>query len=466
MYTLPQPKEKPTPMELLPVFEELLPVKVIQELVKACKRHFYQRLLTPLIMVWCLIYQRLNEDHSCDAAVSHISSGALDHLDNGHKEPVSERMKSESTAAYCKGRKRLPQEVLQAGIPHTAQVIRQWLGPDGLWLGRHSVGLIDGTTLLLQPTPELVKHYGQHQNQHGQTYWVLVRVVAAFCLSSGTLLDVEEGSLHTSEQAMAKDVFAHSVADSVYVGDCNFGVYSVAQAAHHYGIWPLLRLTYSRARVIAGGKLGTDEDRQVEWKPSQSDQRHPGMSDEPIAGRLICVRVQRQGFRPVQLYLFTTLMDKQLYNVQELVRLYSFRWHVELDLRYVKATLDMGLLTAKSVDMIRKELYAGLLAYNIIRGYMVKAAQAAHLSPLTLSFTKCWRRVQEMLLSVWPIIPTEQLARRIHLLLTKLARCKLPNRPRYRIEPRAKRRRPNAYPYLKGSRDEARQRLLEQRLAT
>jgi hypothetical protein len=157
------------------------------------------------------------------------------------------------------------------------------------------------------------------------------------------------------------------------------------------------------------------------------------------------------------LYLFTSLLDAEVYTLEELVKLFDLHWHVELNLRYVKSTLDMDLLTAKSVDMVRKELWAGLLAYNIIRGYMTRAAMQANLSPLTLSFTRCWRRVRDTLLARRP-----GATRTVHRLLTRLAKLTLPKRPRFRIEPRAVRRRPATYPNLKGSRSGARQRLIEQ----
>lgn len=94
----------------------------------------------------------------------------------------------------------------------------------------------------------------------------------------------------------------------------------------------------------------------------------PRLSVEPIAGRLIYVRVERPGFRPVDLYLFTTLLDASRYTIAQLVELYGLRWHVELDIRYVKDTLDMGLLTGQSPDIVCKEFDCGLLAYNLILG--------------------------------------------------------------------------------------------------
>jgi len=128
------------------------------------------------VVLWGFIYQRLNSDHTTDAAVSYLASGGVDHLDNCHDNPLSERIQSESTAAICFGRQRLPLVLLQKGLRQTHKAIQEFLSDTGRWLG-HSVGLLDGTTLLLRPHDELVEHYGQHRNHTGKTYWVLMRVV-------------------------------------------------------------------------------------------------------------------------------------------------------------------------------------------------------------------------------------------------------------------------------------------------
>lgn len=433
---------------------------VIKRLISDSQENFYMRLFTPLVLLWCFIYQRLNEDHTCDAVVSHLTNGTADYLENSHPIPLSQRIKSFNTAAYCKGRQRLPLSVLQGSVAHTAQVIRKWLGNTNYWLG-HRVALLDGTTLLVRPTPELLSHYGQHQNQHGNTYWVVIRVVASFCLHSGALLGIVEGSLKNSEQFLAAKLFAQSIKNTVYVGDRNFGVFSVIQAARHYGIYILIRLTQSRASSIAKNKISPQSDIRVTWTPSAYDQLYPDMSPLPSEGRLIYLKIERAGFRPIELFFFTTLLDANIYTVEELVKLYGLRWHVELNLRYVKDTLALGLLTSKSVEMVRKELFAGILTYNIVRGFMVKSSQQANLSPLQLSFTSCWRHIRITLLTLLITDSKKYISQVIQKLLIRLSRCKLPQRQRFRIEPRVVRRPPSVYPNLKGSRIEARQLLLK-----
>ncbi|MDO8472740.1 MAG: transposase [Dehalococcoidia bacterium] len=142
------------------------------------------------------------------------------------------------------------------------------------------------------------------------------------------------------------------------------------------------------------------------------------MSKESITGRLLYLRLERNGLQPVDLYFFTTLLDASLYTAPELVHLYGNRWHVELNLRYVKATLDMDLLAGKSVDVVRKELCAGMLAYNLIRTFISLAAQGAGLSPLVLSFTKCWRRIHDKFAVLRPTTTTQHIAEKIERLLS------------------------------------------------
>lgn len=446
-----QPKAQPSMAELLPVFQELLPSHLIRAWLAESGQRFYERLFTPLVMVWGLIYQRLHQDHTCDAVVAYLGSGAADRLDERHAQPLSARLNSENTSAFCQARERLPLSVLSTALCQTAAVVRQWAGGDGLWLD-HPVYLLDGSTLLLRPWPELVAHYGQRANQTGPLYWIVMRVVVSFCLRTGAVQAVAEGPLTTSEQDLARGVLSQAAPGSVQVGDRNFGVFKIVQVAQHAGTWVVLRLTKTRAAQLARTTRQPSGAVAVRWTPSKQDHVYPDLPTTPIAGRLITMTVERDGFRPEVLYLFTTLLDAQRYPPAALVELYGWRWHVELDLRYVKETLNIALLHAKRVDTVRKELWAGLLAYNLIRAVMLRAAQAAHCAPLTLSFTACWRRVADALLHACQ--STNRIWQR---LLVRLGRCRIAQQPSYRIEPRATRRRPLAYAYLKGSRQEARE---------
>ena len=58
--------------------------------------------------------------------------------------------------------------------------------------------------------------------------------------------------------------------------------------------------------------------------------------------------------------------------------LYGLRWHIELNLRYLKTQMRLTQLECKSAAMAEKEWVAGLLAYNLIRAAMLCGLLAAH----------------------------------------------------------------------------------------
>ena len=62
--------------------------------------------------------------------------------------------------------------------------------------------------------------------------------------------------------------------------------------------------------------------------------------------------------------------------------LYRVRWQAELDLRSLQQTLQMDILRCKTPEMVRKEVWAHLLAYNVIRGVMAEAATEGNLLPV------------------------------------------------------------------------------------
>ena len=121
----------------------------------------------------------------------------------------------------------------------------------------------------------------------------------------------------------------------------------------------------------------------------------------------------------------------------------------------------MEALEAKSVDMARKELLLGLLAYNLLRGLMAAAARQAQRSPLELSLAQCWRRATDACRGLPRDASPADVERVLTRLLERMGNCVLPKRKRERFEPRAVWGRPRVYPTIKGSREEARQAWFE-----
>lgn len=79
--------------------------------------------------------------------------------------------------------------------------------------------------------------------------------------------------------------------------------------------------------------------------------------------------------------LVTTMLGPREVNKAELSDLYVMRWNAELDLRNIKTTLGMDILSCNTPDMNEKEAWVHLLAYNLIRLLMAQSATNAAVHP-------------------------------------------------------------------------------------
>ena len=137
----------------------------------------------------------------------------------------------------------------------------------------------------------------------------------------------------------------------------------------------------------------------------------------------------------------------------ELSDLYVRRWNIELDLRNIKTPLGMDVLRCLTPQMVEKELWVYLLAYNVIRSLMAQAARKAGVHPRELSFkhtVQMWTEWNSSRLRAHPILTPD--------FLRLIAQRSVGNRPG-RIEPRARKRRPKSYPWLKVPRAQARRQI-------
>lgn len=178
-----------------------------------------------------------------------------------------------------------------------------------------------------------------------------------------------------------------------------------------------------------------------------------------IEVRQICVHVGQPGFRVESFVAVTTLTDTKEYAKDEIADLYNCRWQAELDIRAIKITMGMDILRCKTPEMVRKEMWTCLLAYNLIRQAMLQSAQEAGAPPRTLSFTAALQTIGANWLVM--ILSDDTLTSRlIDAAWATMALHIVGNRPG-RVEPRAIKRRPKEHALLTKPRAEARAELLE-----
>jgi hypothetical protein len=207
-----------------------------------------------------------------------------------------------------------------------------------------------------------------------------------------------------------------------------------------------------------------ENDYLVTWtrpiKPDWMDEETYKQMPESLTLRQIDLKVSEPGFRVESLMVVTTLTDTKKYTRDDIAELYHKRWLVELDIRAIKCTLGMDVLRCKSPEMVRKEIWSCLLAYNSIRKTMLQAAKRHKLSPRQLSFSTA----MQTLAASWEILPTQDQTMQLSLIEAQIDSLASqivakPDRAN-RVEPRAVKRRPKPHRLLNMAREEARQQIL------
>jgi hypothetical protein len=148
----------------------------------------------------------------------------------------------------------------------------------------------------------------------------------------------------------------------------------------------------------------------------------------------------------------TTILDAAIDGGQ-IGELYEQRWSGEIDIRSLKSTMQMDVLRCKSPEMIHKEIWAHLLAYNLLRTVMAVAAAENGLEPRQVSFKGAKQAVTAFAPKLEAARPEDRPAL-VDALLRVIAYHRVGDRPG-RWEPRATKRRPKHGARLNQTRAEA-----------
>jgi hypothetical protein len=440
-------------------FADILPADQVQQAIHAEHVCFRNRLFSPAVTLWMFLSQVLDASHCCRQAVARFLAWRL----GQGLAPCSA-----DTSAYCKARGRLPEAVLVRLVRQTGQRTHDEMPAAWRWGGR-TVKVVDGTTVSMPDTPANQQAFPQSRAQKAGVGFPLARMVVLFSLALGTALDAAFGPYRgkqTGELSLFRQLHDRLDAGDILLADRHYCSFWELALVRQRGGDVVTRLHQLRkADFRRGRRLGCG-DQVVSWaRPARPEWMTPeeyARVPETLAVRQLRVCVARPGYRTRVLIVATTLLDVQAFAQQDVALLYRVRWFAELDLRAVKATLQMGILRGKTPGMVRKEIWAHLLAYNLIRGLMAQAAAEAGLLPWQLSFAGALQTVVAFAPLAWaweqewePIGVALRVALREHRV------CDRPGR----VEPRAQKRRPQHYHLLTEPRDQARSRLIQGRCA-
>jgi hypothetical protein len=437
-------------------FAEHLPAKQVEQAFNDEGVPFRRRLFAPAVTLWTWLSQSLDSDGSCRAAVARFLAWR-----------VSRRLPacSADTGGYCRARDRLPESVLRRLTRETGRNVQAKAQQPWLWKGR-AVKIPDGTFLSMPDTPANQKEYPQSGRAKAGCGFPLIRVVVLFSLAVGTVLDVAFGKHRgkgEGETSLFRQLLGNLQKRDVVLADRYYCNYWVIAATLARGCDAVLRLNPKWQQNLHACRRLANGDRLMRLvrppRPKWMTEEEYAETRPEVWVRVVRVRVRQAGFRTKSLLVATTLLDIQEATAAELADLYRARWQCELYLRSLKVTLQMDVLRCEDPEMVRKEIWAHLLAYNLVRGVMAQAAQRAGCKPRDVSFAATVQTLNAFLPYLRAAHSAEERARLWEELLPAVQRHRVGKRPD-RVEPRVIKKRPKNFPWLTEPREQARARLL------
>ena len=422
-------------------FFNLLTSDALLDEVESAAPEFRERVYPPAETLSIFLAQCMSPDGSCQNAVNEMAIARM----AGGLPAASTR-----TGAYCKARKRLPLDMAASLCRKTSSLVAAQLPEEWLWRG-HRVRIVDGTTLSMPDTKANQSQWPQQSGQADGLGFPVMRAVGVTCWATGMLIDAAMGAYKGkggSEHSLLRSIEGSLEEGDLLMADALYSSYFFLASMQHRGVDILVEQNAARKTLSdfrKGKKLGKKDHIISIRRPAQ---RPDWMGIEQFEALPECITLRE--FKSGDKILITSLCDAQQYSKDALKKLYKTRWRVELTLRDIKQTLGMDVLRCKTPDMIVKEFWAYLLAYNLIRLLMAQAAVCERRDPASLSFKHClqlWLTCQLQSLSLSPDNMTQ--------LMVLMCQKTVGNRAG-RMEPRAIKRRPKPIGFLMVTRKKAR----------
>jgi len=396
------------------------------------------------IVLWAFLAQTLHDGKrvACSAAVADIATYMLQ---TGQQPP------SGNTGDYCRSRAKLSPSALQRLVRESGGLLESAAEESWLFKGLHAK-LVDGFTFTMPDTPENQQAYPQQANQTEGVGFPIARACAVMSLATACVCDIAIGPYagkEKGETALFREIMEVFDKNDIAIFDRYYSSYMMFALLMGRGVQVCTRLHQLRKSDFRKGHRLGPNDYLVIWeRPQRPKWMPPEQYDQiPETLKLREVRFEENELgKHESLTVVTTLVDSEKYSKEDIANLYGHRWNVELDIYNIKQTLNLDHLRCKTPEMIRRELWVTLLAYNLIRKVIVTSASLHNKKPRRLSFTLTCQTILSswMLLATGACRATQELHARI---LETIAKQEIPHRPG-RIEPRVIKRRKEHYTFM------------------
>ena len=415
-------------------FANILTEANIRDILNEHGVKYRDRVFSPVTTIWGFLSQVLSEDHSCRDAVSRIIA---------HRAADGKSVCSPNTASYCKARSRILTSVLSTLAKRTAEELETCIPDQWRWNDR-SVFIVDGSSVSMPDTAENQQMYPQPPTQVTGLGFPLARITVLLSLATGACHDLEiapYAGKGTGEKSLFRRMYDTLKPGDVILADATFDDYFIVWELRKRKIDIVTRVQHDRvgSRIEESGSEGDILVWQRPNKPRGMTGEKYRSYPKSFAMRQVTVDARDKNNRAKQFKVVTTILDTSI-DGKQIGDLYERRWDGEVDIRSIKCTMQMDILRCKTPEMVHKEIWTHLLAYNLLRTVMSVAASDHDTEPRKVSF----KGAKQTLTAFAPKIEAARPEDRVTLIdamITTIAYHRVGNRPG-RWEPRARKRRP------------------------
>lgn len=419
-------------------FDTLLQPLLDETLTEQGQSHWRKgTLLIPRVLIWLVLVLTIRRDLNYDQALNWMLSGF-----RWLSELLPAQNKLVSDGAISHARVKLGVEVLQVLFTK----LRNKLWPVMAdFHGRISVAF-DGSTGTLPDTEPNRATFGKPSARKGQAAFPQVRLMGLLAVAQRRLLDVAWAPYRgkgTGERALVAEILTRLVGtELLFLLDAGLysfeGLWQIDQQGGEFIVKTPAHVKPKRLKRLPDGSWLADITGKIidpDAPPTPSGRQHW----KTVTWTVRVIRIQIPGFRPF--CLMTNLLDPTI-TARELAVHYHQRWDIEIAYDEIKthqcATPRGQMPTtfrSKRPDLVKQEIYALAITYNLIRALISQAAQPHDLDPRTLSFLDTLQHILDAAPILTAIPPEQRENQRAHL-LALIANCSIDRPRRPRLNPR------------------------------
>lgn len=431
-------------------------VNITESTLSSLGISYRERIFTPFVTLFSFLSQVFNDDGSCRRAVMELAI---------IRKSSRKKACSSATGSFCKAKERLPLVLIQTLVRFLAGRL-SGEREKGWKHGR--VFVVDGTGFSMPDTQANADVFVRHganthtkkrQKKGPQTAaFPIGRILGVFSLTTGAVIDLAVSTWKgkgTGEQSLLYSLWNCFQPSDTILTDAGFSSFFVIASAlerNFHIVSEFKKVSHGRINLKHSDQLIKIEKPRYTLTCSLSKEEHAALPQH-ITLRVVKIKCAPAGFRPKTKFIVTTHLDKNIVSLQDLASLYRERWQVELNFRSIKTVLGMDILRSKSPDMVQKEIWVHMLAYNLIRQKMIEVAIQKKLPATSISF-----RATQQVMAIGRLIKACG-ARISGQDLTTLLLFEIVGKRPNRCEPRAIKRRPKGFKLLTESRTLAKTKL-------